>query len=163
MQKNIQKILIRDEKSLDNYTFPLMLWDRLFFYGDLGAGKSTFIRHLLRHHFQSPELVVRSPTYTYYQKYDSRIVGLQDSRVAGIEPWQNHPNIYHFDLYRIEDAAVLYSIGAIEILENPDIIALIEWPEIIEDFVTPTKKISIELLKNGDREITIESPWAGVS
>lgn len=43
-----------------------------------------------------------------------------------------------------------------EILEHSDTIALIEWPELIEDFVTPTKKISIQLLENGEREIVIE-------
>lgn len=138
MQKNSQKVLIPDEFSLDNYLFPLLPWDRIFFYGDLGVGKSTFIRHLLRKHFSNPELIVRSPTYTYYQKYE------------------NSPAIYHFDLYRVEDVPTLHSIGAIEILENPDTIALIEWPELIEDFIKPTKKISIQILENGEREIVIE-------
>lgn len=149
MQKNSHKILIRDEKSLDNYLFPLLPWDKIFFYGDLWAGKSTFIRHLLRKHFDNPELVVRSPTYTYYQKYE---VNNQKPRTKNLEP----RTIYHFDLYRIEDISTFYSIGWMEILEHSDTIALIEWPELIEDFVTPTKKISIQLLENGEREIVIE-------
>jgi tRNA threonylcarbamoyl adenosine modification protein YjeE len=59
-----------------------MAGDRIFLRGDLGSGKSTFVRALLRHHLKDSALVVRSPTYTYYQKYEH--------------------NIYHFDLYRIE-------------------------------------------------------------
>lgn len=65
--------------------------------------------------------------------------------------------MYHFDLYRIEDVSTFHSIGATEILENPNSIALIEWPELIEDFVKPTKKISIRILEDGARELYIES------
>lgn len=163
MQKISHKFLIQDEFSLDKYTFPLIKWDRIFFYGDLWAGKSTFIRYLLRKHFNDPNLVVRSPTYTYYQKY-SRIVGSQDNRIVTPELWEVHPTIlpsyyptiYHFDLYRIEDLTTFYSIWWMEILENHDSIALIEWPELLSDFITPTKIISIRILENGEREMIFE-------
>ena len=91
MQKTITEYIIQDEKELDDIGFDLVIGDRIFFYGDLGAGKSTYIRHILRKHLNNPTLVVRSPTYTYYQKYDS--------------------NIYHCDLYRIEDYTTFISIG----------------------------------------------------
>jgi len=42
-----------------------------------------------------------------------------------------------------------------EILEDPNNIVLIEWPEIIENIITPTKKISIKILEDGTREVTI--------
>jgi tRNA threonylcarbamoyladenosine biosynthesis protein TsaE len=169
MQQNVQKIILSDEKSLDKYTFPLIAWDRVFFYGDLGAGKSTFIRHLLRKHFDNPSLVVRSPTYTYYQKYLPHPLAPSPQRegeranpisldVSLPSPHGRRAGdevVYHFDLYRIEDIATFYSIWWMEILENPDTIALIEWPELIEDFITPTKKVSIQILENGEREIVI--------
>ena len=66
----------------------------MFFYGDLGAGKTTFIRKLLQKHLQKKDLIVRSPTYTYYQEYQN-----DSSRV------------YHFDLYRLEDIETFYMIG----------------------------------------------------
>jgi tRNA threonylcarbamoyladenosine biosynthesis protein TsaE len=58
-----------------------------------------------------PILVVRSPTYTYYQKYST--------------------SIYHFDLYRLEDYDTFVSIGGEEILGDSCTITLIEWPEIL--------------------------------
>jgi tRNA A37 threonylcarbamoyladenosine biosynthesis protein TsaE len=61
--------IIQDEKELDDIVFDIVPGDRIFFYGDLGAGKSTYIRHILRKYLSDPELIVRSPTYTYYQKY----------------------------------------------------------------------------------------------
>ncbi len=91
MQKTITEYIIQDEKELDDIVFDIVLGDRIFFSGDLGAGKSTYIRHILRRYLDDPTLMVRSPTYTYYQKYSS--------------------NIYHFDLYRIEDHSTLISIG----------------------------------------------------
>ncbi len=111
------------EDEIPPLLFPLTPWDRIFFFGDLGSGKSTFIRALLRSHFSDDRLIVRSPTYTYYQKY-----GL---------------DIYHFDLYRIEFFEDIFLIGAMDIFENPDSICLIEWPERLADSIKPTKKISI--------------------
>ncbi len=144
-QKILQKGVIHSEESLGEYVFSLSPWEKVFFYGDLGSGKSTFIRYILRKYFKNPELVVRSPTYTYYQKYE---LWGEDS--------EKLPLVYHFDLYRIEDISTLHSIGAMEIFENPNSIALIEWPELIEDFVQPTKKVSIQILEDGNRELCIE-------
>lgn len=135
MQKSTQKYIIHDEKELDDIDMSLTPWDRIFFVWDLGAGKSTFIRHILRKHMNDPILVVRSPTYTYYQKYST--------------------SIYHFDLYRLEDYDTFVSIGGEEILGDSCTIALIEWPEILWDAVTYTKKISIKVLEDGGREIII--------
>lgn len=91
MQKTITEYIIQDEKELDDIVFDLTAGDRIFFSGDLGAGKSTMIRHILRRYMEDPTLIVRSPTYTYYQKYGS--------------------NIYHCDLYRLEDYSTFVSIG----------------------------------------------------
>lgn len=122
MQKNEQTFIINDEKSLDNCIFHLEKWDRIFFYGDLWAGKTTFIRALLRKFFQKNDIIVRSPTYTYYQQYE---------------------NIYHFDLYRLEDFETFYMIGWAEIAESPDTIMLVEWPEILGEHISPSKKVEI--------------------
>lgn len=141
MQKNKQISEISDEKSLDNIVFDLKKWDKIFFYGDLGAGKTTFIRALLRRYFHDENIIVRSPTYTYYQEYFR----------------ENFSKIFHFDLYRLEDLETFYLIGGMEIAENSDAIMLIEWPEILGDLVKPTKIIHISYDENtGKRLFEIE-------
>jgi tRNA threonylcarbamoyladenosine biosynthesis protein TsaE len=84
-------------------------------------------------------MIIRSPTYTYYQKYDA------DEKIP----------VYHFDLYRIEDISGFYSIGGMEIASDRNAIMLIEWPEILGDTIIPTKKISIEIMEDETRKITI--------
>lgn len=134
---HLDTFIIPDEKSLENIVFPLVSGDRIFLTGDLGAGKSTFTRALLRHYFSDPHLIVRSPTYTYYQKYGA--------------------NIYHFDLYRLESLEDLFLIGAREILDDPQSICLIEWPEILGDDEKWTKKISITRMEDESRKVEIIS------
>lgn len=141
MQKNEKKFFISNEKSLDNIVFPLVKWDRIFFYGDLGAGKTTFIRALLRRHFSDENIIVRSPTYTYYQEYFR----------------ENAEKVFHFDLYRLDDLENFYLIGGQEILENPDSIVLIEWPEILGEHTKPTKIVKIHYnAEKNEREIVVE-------
>ncbi len=135
MQKSIIEYIVTNEKELDDIVFDLTPGDRICFSGDLGAGKSTYIRYILRKYLDDPTLIVRSPTYTYYQQY-----------------WAN---IYHMDLYRLEDYDTFVSIWGTEILEDNNTIALIEWPEILGESIKPTKKISIELMEDGKRKIII--------
>ncbi|MEI6711986.1 MAG: tRNA (adenosine(37)-N6)-threonylcarbamoyltransferase complex ATPase subunit type 1 TsaE [bacterium] len=90
-----------------------------------GAGKTTFTQELIRHHFKDDSLTIVSPTYTYYQKYGN--------------------NLYHFDLYRAGTLTDIMRIGADEILEDPHTICIIEWPDIIENTVHPTKIVNISV------------------
>ena len=81
----------------------------VFLEGQLGAGKTTLVRGILRSlgHMGS----VKSPTYTLLEPYE----------VAG-------RTIYHFDLYRIGDSDELDFIGIDELLDA-DALKLIEWAE----------------------------------
>ena len=96
-----------------------------------------------------PTLVVRSPTYTYYQKYSKEIVGTKEIGNRGETkenlppPSSLLPPVYHF--------------GGEEIAEDPTTIMLIEWPEILGDRIQYTTKISIEVMENGDRKVIIET------
>jgi tRNA threonylcarbamoyl adenosine modification protein YjeE len=78
--------------------------------GELGAGKSTLARQLIRTLTGDPDLEVPSPTFTLLQTYATRLAPL-----------------VHADLYRIEDAAELEEIGWDDLGDEP--ILLIEWPE----------------------------------
>ncbi len=82
--------------------------------------------------------IVRSPTYTYFSKYE--------------------PNIYHFDLYRIDDYETFTNIGAEDIFEDDTAIRFIEWPEILGDQYAPTISITLKKIPDdeGLREVIIE-------
>jgi tRNA threonylcarbamoyl adenosine modification protein YjeE len=132
------------ETDIESLLFSLRWGDRIFLIGDLGSGKSTLARALLRRHLENPSLIVRSPTYTYYQRYTS------DNSLI--------PEVYHFDLYRVESNADLFLIGAMDILEDPMSICIIEWPELLPEAVIPTRKIHITPSKTG-RDYRIETRW----
>ena len=76
--------------------------------GDLGMGKSTLARGLIRA-LTRPDEDVPSPTFTLVQFYESE------------------PPVAHFDLYRLEDPREVDEIGLYEAID--DGVALIEWPE----------------------------------
>ncbi len=86
--------------------------------GTLGAGKTTFVRGLARAlGITEP---VRSPTFTLVHEYTIR----QPDTLRGLP-------LYHLDLYRVESAPELETLGLEEILERGGI-TLIEWAERLE-------------------------------
>ena len=84
------------------------------FVGGLGAGKTTFIQAVLRQMGVVGSVV--SPTFTYFNQYQAAY-----GRI-----------VYHFDLYRLKNFAEFEAAGFFEYLYQPNSIAFIEWPEIID-------------------------------
>ena len=104
--------------------------------GDLGAGKTTLVRGLLRALGYAG--AVKSPTFTLVEPYT---LGDRD--------------IYHFDLYRLEDAEELEFLGAREYLEG-DGLCLIEWPEKGAGFL-PQADVNVTINKvNCGRKVNID-------
>jgi len=102
----------------------------IFLIGDLGAGKTTLARGILRGLGHSG--AVKSPTYTLIEPYE----------VGGIR-------IYHFDFYRIESAEELEYLGLDELLDE-NAIKLVEWPERAEGRLpAPDRVIRIDRRDHG--------------
>jgi len=108
------------------------------FTGNLGAGKTTLIKHFCKQ--MGVEGNVSSPTFGLVNEYETT----------------NGSTIYHFDCYRMKSPAEAYDIGFEEYIDSGNI-CLIEWPEIIEEFL-PLNYISINitLLPNGSRQFDIQ-------
>lgn len=105
----------------------LKMGDIVLLYGTLGVGKTFFTRSIIQTLLNS-NTPVPSPTFTIVQNYDTP---------AG--------TISHYDLYRIEDASELFELDIDNSLKNN--ITIIEWPEIIEDYITENfNPIKIKIL-----------------
>ncbi len=106
----------------------------LLLVGDLGAGKTTFVRGLALGLGLDPESV-SSPTFTLIQEY------------------RGHPTLYHVDLYRLEGAEI-EDLG-LEELAAGDAVVAIEWAEKLRE--RPAGAIEVRLEDRGDdvREITV--------
>ena len=96
-------------------------------YGDLGVGKTAFVRGFAR--VFSPSALVRSPTFALVNEY----------------PTKSDRRVFHFDMYRITDEDDLYSIGYYDYLDDGSI-CLVEWSENIP-YAIPDEHIRVEITK----------------
>jgi tRNA threonylcarbamoyladenosine biosynthesis protein TsaE len=109
----------------------------LYLVGPLGAGKTTFARGFLQGLGYLGK--VKSPTYTLVEPY---LIADQ--------------TVFHFDLYRIQDAKELWSIGFLDYFSD-DAICLIEWPEKGAPLL-PSADLACYIAFSGEgREIKVEA------
>jgi tRNA threonylcarbamoyl adenosine modification protein YjeE len=113
----------------EDLALSLKAGDCLALSGELGAGKSSLARAILRAIADDDSLEVPSPTFTLVQAYDLPIP------------------VAHFDLYRLGDPAELIELGLGEALETG--ICLVEWPEMAEGEL-PADRIRLTLTHEGD-------------
>lgn len=112
------------------------------FKGDMGAGKTTFIRQLAETLGVDPE-EANSPSFSIINEYRS-------DTTAEL--------IYHFDLYRLESLEEAFEIGVEDYLDS-GALCLIEWPDRIED-ILPEDTVRVEITEqpDGTRLLTMQVP-----
>jgi len=108
-------------------------------HGDLGAGKTVFAKGIAAGLDIDPA-EVSSPTFTIINQYDARM------------------QFYHLDLYRIEgEADELRELGLEEMLNEPNAVVVIEWPERLGGFKIPAAyEVNIRDLGGDARSVLIE-------
>ena len=107
------------------------------FYGEMGAGKTTFIAELARALGVSDDLA-SSPSFAIVNEYRSETTC---------------ELIYHFDLYRLKNLEEVLDIG-IEDYFDSGALCLIEWPERAED-ILPLDTVRVDLAVNPDNSSTL--------
>ena len=108
---------VKTAEIAKNFSKILKKSDVVFFHGEIGVGKTTFIRHLVNslqvnNHLNPTE--VTSPTFNLVNEYDVGIFIIQ-----------------HYDLYRLVSSEETKNIGLLE--NQKEILTLVEWPEKINN------------------------------
>jgi tRNA threonylcarbamoyladenosine biosynthesis protein TsaE len=122
-------------KELSNY---LKGGEIIFLYGEMGVGKTTFVKYLINQ-FQIKKNLwtseVTSPTFNLLNEYDVDDISIK-----------------HYDLFRLKDKSELKNLDIFE--NNKNIITLIEWPQLINK----EKLIkTIDLIFNYENELNNRS------
>ncbi|MBS0288224.1 MAG: tRNA (adenosine(37)-N6)-threonylcarbamoyltransferase complex ATPase subunit type 1 TsaE [Proteobacteria bacterium] len=109
----------------------------VYLSGDLGAGKTTFVRGFLRK--MGYQGKVKSPTYTLVEPYELGVFTL-----------------YHFDFYRLNSAFELEYMGIRDYFHD-NAFCLVEWPEKAQDLL-PSCDIKVHIAIQDDaRQVKIEA------
>ena len=118
---NNSKIDISSKESIKalagNLTNYLIKGSTVCLHGEIGVGKTTFIRYLInclqkKNHLNQTE--VTSPTFNLVNEYDVGVFTIQ-----------------HYDLYRLKNSDETKNIGLLE--NQKEILTLIEWPEKVDN------------------------------
>jgi tRNA threonylcarbamoyladenosine biosynthesis protein TsaE len=106
---------------------------------DLGGGKTTFVRGLMRGMGSKDK--VASPTFTVSKLY----------RAGTLE-------IHHFDFYRLQEAGIIAN-EIEEVAGDPQAVVVVEWADVVQH-VLPAERITIMIVQSatGDRELTVSYP-----
>lgn len=125
--KNLISKTIEDTNYLANIISKILkVGDVLFLKGDLGSGKTTFTKELIKNLSKNDAIEVTSPTFSIVNSYKI----------------QNF-NLFHIDLYRLSSKEELLSLGLFENIDES--IYVIEWPDMIMDMFSDFLEIDIDV------------------
>lgn len=128
----------------EDFALALVKGDLVTLSGDLGAGKSSLARAIIRAIADDDDLEVPSPTFTLVQSYEALRIP-----------------VAHADLYRISHGEELDELGLVEFLE--DGVVLSEWPEQAQGFL-PEPSFAVQLThEDAGRRIVIAGPDAAIA
>ena len=115
------KIDISSEKKIEDFSYKFQKKIKpgliIFLYGEIGVGKTTFVRHLINSHQKENKLKlteVTSPTFNLCNHYQIKNI-----------------KINHYDLFRLKSEDDLKSLDLFD--DNSDTVTLVEWPQIINN------------------------------
>ena len=135
---NSDKIDLSSEKKTEELankvSKKLKPGDIIFLHGEMGVGKTTFIRYLintLQKNNKLSQTEITSPTFNLLNEYQI-----------------NEIRIYHYDLFRLKSAQELQNLGLFE--NSLNTITLIEWPQIIKE--KPKNLIELEFEYGKDHQ-----------
>lgn len=115
--------------------------DTLALYGEMGAGKTAFVRGLVKALCPECLPLVHSPTFAIVNEYEGESV-----------------TVYHYDLYRIADEDDLYSTGFFDRLGG-DGIVVTEWSELIESAIPQDAyRLKFDKCAETKRSFRLEKP-----
>lgn len=116
----------------------------LALYGELGAGKTTFVKKLAEAVGIKDE--IRSPTFLIVREFDIGPPG------GGLE------RLIHIDAYRIDSSQELIDLGLEKILQDPKNLVVIEWAERAEELLPPSAtRIRFEIIGEHERKLFVNS------
>jgi tRNA threonylcarbamoyladenosine biosynthesis protein TsaE len=122
--------------------------DIITLLGDLGAGKTEFVRGICS--YFSVNEIVSSPTFTIMNQY------------FGNSPNGEEFTIYHIDLYRINDPKELEEIGFSECMADSKAIKFVEWPEKADSFMPPIHwQVDVGVDEEHEQQRTITMMFKG--
>lgn len=108
------------------------------FYGEMGAGKTTFIKALCK--TLGVAETITSPTFAIINEYNK----------------EDGDPIYHFDFYRIKNIEEAYDFGYEDYFYSGHL-CFIEWPELVEPLLPESVvKVQIVVMDNGGRSIIVD-------
>jgi len=128
--------------------------------GDLGSGKTTFAQGIAKG--LGVKDFITSPTFVIIKEYKIRIAGkiLRQKSFEvrkGLRQGASFRSLFHIDCYRLNKPWQMQELGFEEIINNPQNIVVIEWPEKIAEILPKDAiKIKFEFIDENRRKIIFE-------
>ncbi|OGC50435.1 tRNA (adenosine(37)-N6)-threonylcarbamoyltransferase complex ATPase subunit type 1 TsaE [candidate division WWE3 bacterium RIFCSPHIGHO2_01_FULL_40_23] len=114
----------------------------LTLYGDLGSGKTTFVKGLVKAFGIKASVI--SPTFVLMRHYKN------------VSKKERISVINHVDLYRITEASEILNLGVLDVIGSRDSVMVIEWPKLIESYLPRGFiKVEFEVMGKNKRRINV--------